>query len=257
MERKKEIQAMADRMKRKPRVKNNAIDRVDRKSEYSREWHSCCPKCNEFFKPKSYSPNMHEEICPHCNYELVYYDCARSLRDGKWVYTRNDNADQVPEEIKDKHENEYKVTAYFDGNDPDKVNVETELSKLNRTKSVENDDFFNKILCLNGFVMSTNGPNEKEVEEEFQKAIINKKLNQLTSRELSSINLILKELQGAKKQHPEWPTDLIHQSAIVAEEAGELTRASLNCIYKNESIEDCESEAIQVGAMAIRFLSNI
>jgi predicted transcriptional regulator len=68
---------------------------------------------------------------------------------------------------------------------------------------------------------------------------------------------ILDELDRAETLHPSWPTDHIHQAAIVAEEAGELVRAALNHTYHGEDAEEMRKEAIQTGAMAIRFLVNL
>jgi hypothetical protein len=72
------------------------------------------------------------------------------------------------------------------------------------------------------------------------------------------IEAILKELNIAENKFPDWPTDWIHAAAIVAEEAGELTRASLQLTYEDHKISwhDAEKEAIQTAAMAIRFLKN-
>ena len=39
---------------------------------------------------------------------------------------------------------------------------------------------------------------------------------------------IFSEVERAEKLHPDWPTNPIHQAAIVTEEAGELLQASLN-----------------------------
>ena len=70
---------------------------------------------------------------------------------------------------------------------------------------------------------------------------------------------ILAELERAEAKFPKWPTDWIHAAAIVAEEAGELTRASLKLTYEDRtlSFHDLETEAIQTAAMAIRFLKNV
>lgn len=63
------------------------------------------------------------------------------------------------------------------------------------------------------------------------------------------------EFVRAVKKHPDWPTDVIHASSIVAEEAGELSRAVNQYIYEESStLEDVRKEAIQTAAMAIRFL---
>lgn len=74
---------------------------------------------------------------------------------------------------------------------------------------------------------------------------------------------LLKELDLAEKEH-EWPGDVIHQIAIIVEEVGELMQAALDYAYsssagynKKKSLKrNMEKEAIQVGAMAIRFLKN-
>jgi hypothetical protein len=68
---------------------------------------------------------------------------------------------------------------------------------------------------------------------------------------------ILTELDAAKKKHPDWPSDSIHGAAIVAEESGELVRASLNYRYEKGRFFDMHKEAIQTGATAIRFLQGL
>lgn len=65
------------------------------------------------------------------------------------------------------------------------------------------------------------------------------------------------EVERAQKKFPHWPDDIIHASAIVNEESGELIRAALQQKYENGSITECKKEAIQTAAMAIRFLINI
>ncbi len=71
------------------------------------------------------------------------------------------------------------------------------------------------------------------------------------------IGQIIEEYKKAKDKHPKWPVDPIHASAIVAEEAGELTRATLQHTYEKGSIEAAEKEAIQVAVTAIRFLEGL
>ena len=73
----------------------------------------------------------------------------------------------------------------------------------------------------------------------------------------SIIDDIHAEYCSACKKWPEWPTDLIHQVAIMQEEAGEATRASLNYVYENGSLEDLRKELIQTGAMVVRCLINL
>lgn len=75
---------------------------------------------------------------------------------------------------------------------------------------------------------------------------------------------ILMELETAEQKHPKWPTDpnfldipdFVHASAIVSEESGELTKAALQYTYENGRYYDMHKEAVQVGAMALRFLKN-
>ena len=76
-------------------------------------------------------------------------------------------------------------------------------------------------------------------------------------KELTACADIYAELQRAERLHPVWPSDPIHQAAIVSEEAGELVKAVNDMVWKGASIEDVRAEAVQVGAMAIRFLKNL
>lgn len=71
-----------------------------------------------------------------------------------------------------------------------------------------------------------------------------------------AVNKLLEELDRAEKKFPTWPTDPVHAGAIVAEEAGELTRATLIHVYEQDNLHNMLEEAIQTGAMAIRFLKN-
>lgn len=84
-----------------------------------------------------------------------------------------------------------------------------------------------------------------------------KELKGLDDSELYQITKIIKELKRAKSKHPIWPKDIIHASAVLSEESGELTKSCLQYVYEEGKLTDVDSEAIQVGAMAIRFLSNI
>lgn len=69
-----------------------------------------------------------------------------------------------------------------------------------------------------------------------------------------AIFLIIAELRRARAKHPVY-TDLIHRASVVAEEAGELVRASLLHVYEAGPMEDCDQEAIETAATAIRFLT--
>lgn len=65
------------------------------------------------------------------------------------------------------------------------------------------------------------------------------------------------EVHRAEKKHPGWPDDIVHASAIVNEESGELIRAALNHWYFKESKEEIRKEAIQTAATCIRLLKNL
>jgi NTP pyrophosphatase (non-canonical NTP hydrolase) len=79
----------------------------------------------------------------------------------------------------------------------------------------------------------------------------------------SIIDDILKELKKAKKKHPSWPEHIVARAAIVAEEAGELVRASLQFKYEfdpdpeSNQIYEMRKEALHTAAMAIRFLEQL
>jgi NTP pyrophosphatase (non-canonical NTP hydrolase) len=79
-----------------------------------------------------------------------------------------------------------------------------------------------------------------------------------------SISAIRKELEYAENKH-EWPGDLVHAVAVIVEEVGELMQVVLQHRYENvynsdeeiqERYENIKKEAVQVGAMAVRFLNN-
>lgn len=79
---------------------------------------------------------------------------------------------------------------------------------------------------------------------------------------------ILMELESAEKKFPKWPTkhlktnqkenkeQYVLAAAIVAEESGELIRASLQFAQENGQYYHMHNEAIQTAAMSIRFLIN-
>lgn len=79
------------------------------------------------------------------------------------------------------------------------------------------------------------------------------------------VTKIVQELLRAKQKFPRWPRDAIHASAIIAEEVGELQQATLKFAYETRDGKDnaaglrvqMQDEAVQVAAMAIRFLLNI
>ena len=79
----------------------------------------------------------------------------------------------------------------------------------------------------------------------------------MNSKQREIISDFLNELENAKYLHPYWPEDIIHASAIINEEAGELIKATLNFIYEKGSKKDIIKEAVHVGATVIRFLESL
>ncbi len=72
-----------------------------------------------------------------------------------------------------------------------------------------------------------------------------------------SIENIKKELIAAKKKHPNFPDDIIHQVAIMAEESREAIRATLQYGYEGGDIEHIKSELFQTAAMCLRMLEHL
>lgn len=81
-------------------------------------------------------------------------------------------------------------------------------------------------------------------------------LDKLSINELVAVGLVLNELIAAKRQWPDWPTDLIHAAAVVAEEGGELLKAANDARYKGSDPDLCKAEAEQTAVTAIRFIAN-
>lgn len=73
-------------------------------------------------------------------------------------------------------------------------------------------------------------------------------------KEQMAVYFILRELDRARRKHPQLGKDLVHQAAIVGEEAGELIRAALLHHYEGGSITDIAKEAEQTGATALRLM---
>jgi hypothetical protein len=67
------------------------------------------------------------------------------------------------------------------------------------------------------------------------------------------------ELRRATNKFPTWPSDPLHAVGIIGEEFGELSQATLQCVYEPHKSDtfDIRCEAIQVAAMAIRFLMSL
>ncbi|POY37939.1 hypothetical protein C3K47_05295 [Solitalea longa] len=66
------------------------------------------------------------------------------------------------------------------------------------------------------------------------------------------LNNVLNHYKWAKQKHPQFPNDIIHQAALVSEEAGELLREANN---KNKSLS--RHECYQTVAVAIRMLTHL
>ena len=79
----------------------------------------------------------------------------------------------------------------------------------------------------------------------------------MSNRETATIRDIADELCRAIKKWPGWPTDPIHAAAIVSEESGELVRAANRFTYEGADLSEMKKEAVQVGAMAMRFLAGL
>ncbi len=75
-------------------------------------------------------------------------------------------------------------------------------------------------------------------------------------RLLGSIGMIVEEVERATSKYPNWPTDIIHAAAIVAEETGELVREANLAVHEAKMNDECVKGAVQTGAMAVRFLLN-
>lgn len=80
--------------------------------------------------------------------------------------------------------------------------------------------------------------------------------SRLTDAERQAVALVIQELLRAKEKHPRWPTDPVHASAILAEEAGEAVKAALDVTYADGDYRDWHEELSHTGAMALRCLSN-
>jgi len=74
---------------------------------------------------------------------------------------------------------------------------------------------------------------------------------------IQALSSIRGELEEAERKFPSFPTDPVHAAAIVVEEAGELQQAALQFTYEGGGWAELHNEAVQVGAMALRFLCHI
>jgi len=69
---------------------------------------------------------------------------------------------------------------------------------------------------------------------------------------------VVGELESLEEEHPDWPDDLAQAATLVLEKADRLLAASSDPHYNSaESRNQILKEAMQTGAMALRFLLNI
>jgi len=69
---------------------------------------------------------------------------------------------------------------------------------------------------------------------------------------------VIKEYHRACRLYPDWPTDPIHAASILAEESGETLKEANNFYWGHKdhlaALKKSEIEAVQSGAMALRYL---
>lgn len=68
---------------------------------------------------------------------------------------------------------------------------------------------------------------------------------------------VFDELRSAESKFPGFPVDALHAMAVLQEEVGELQKAILQRVYdgpEKSTEQDVRAEAVQVAAMALRFL---
>lgn len=71
---------------------------------------------------------------------------------------------------------------------------------------------------------------------------------------------IANEVVSAKAKFPSWPDDPFHALAVISEEFGELNQAVVQHVYepkKKVEHDDIRDEAIQLAAMAVRFVMSL
>ena len=67
---------------------------------------------------------------------------------------------------------------------------------------------------------------------------------------------MLDEVERAMDLHP-WPEGLIHQVAIMMEEAGEVIKAANDYVHHGGSLDEVIRETIHTGATCLRLLDNL
>lgn len=74
-----------------------------------------------------------------------------------------------------------------------------------------------------------------------------------------ALEMIRLEVSKETAKFPTWPTRVIDAGNVVSEEAGELAKACLQATYEKHKSGEAEitEEAVQTGAMAVRFIMSI
>lgn len=64
------------------------------------------------------------------------------------------------------------------------------------------------------------------------------------------------ELDSARRHYPDWPIDIVHASAIMVEEAGEVLKVANNLRWhqKDSDLSEFRKEVVQTIAMCFRLL---
>ena len=94
------------------------------------------------------------------------------------------------------------------------------------------------------------------IESKFSSQVLDALLQTMPDIVKHNMLLIFSEYERACEIHKEWPMDFIHAAAIVAEESGELVQAANQHRYEYKPFSNMKMEAVQTGAMALRFLVN-
>jgi NTP pyrophosphatase (non-canonical NTP hydrolase) len=91
-----------------------------------------------------------------------------------------------------------------------------------------------------------------------------RKANAVARMEERTVNALVlleiqEEVERAMRKFPQWPTDPIHAAAVIAEECGELQKATLEAVYEPHKVSrpNIRTEAVQTAAMCLRFLASL
>lgn len=73
------------------------------------------------------------------------------------------------------------------------------------------------------------------------------------------IREIMAEVEKATRKFPTWPTRIIDAGNVLSEEAGEVAKAILQCVYEphKSGLDDVREEVVQTAAMCFRFLASM